>query len=386
MNTSDFRTSQSEFDFTGAGGGGGAVNSAGVLHALAFAVGGGLVYLSIKGKRFAHLPSPGDVIIEEQKPEPEKQPLEPLTNFNYATTPPIKFRPYKPKFHLTMAIQSVAPNDLILLDSSYQRRLAYRRHLLRSNPAETYGHQPHASSAVSEFYTYIFSEHLPTRFPRQFSKSPSGTLVQNHTSTNTYPIIPQSAPNALRALGENLDEDFVFLLPSDDGDSWTVSAFVVCFPNGFSLGEKLGWKMGDMHAPVPEFRAKLGKSLERFLTKLPRGVEHGVQRVNWGIATSDELFTPHGTHVYEGEMLADDQAIHADECVLRVERQTLWKLPETGAVVFGIKTYITPLSEIKAEEGEAERLAQAIEGLGDDMGRYKARGVWGKTVLDYLRG
>jgi len=209
--------------------------------------------------------------------------------------------------------------------------------------------------------------------------------VQNHTSTNTYPIVPQSAPNALRALGENLDEDFVFLLPSDDGD-WTVSAFVVCFPNGFGLGEKLGWKMGDMHAPVPEFRAKLGKSLERFLTKLPRGVEHGVQRVNWGIATSDELFTPHGTHVYEGEMLADDQAIRADECVLRVERQTLWKLPETGAVVFGIKTYITPLSEIKAEEGEAERLAQAIEGLGDDMGRYKARGVWGKTVLDYLRG
>lgn len=73
MNTSDFRTSQSEFDFAGAGGGGGGgVNGAGMLHALAFAVGGGLVYLSIKGKRFAHLPSPGDVIIEEQKPEPEK--------------------------------------------------------------------------------------------------------------------------------------------------------------------------------------------------------------------------------------------------------------------------------------------------------------------------
>ncbi|KAI5858599.1 hypothetical protein BZA05DRAFT_381830 [Tricharina praecox] len=379
MNTSDFRTSQGEFDFAGGG-----VNSSSMLHALALALGGGLIYLSLKNKRFANLPSPGDVIIEEQRPEPEKQPLEPLSNFNYAATPPIRFRPYKPKFHLTMAIQSMSPNDLILLDNSYRRRLAYRRHLLVSNPSETYGHLPNASYAVSEFYTYIFDSHLPTRFPCQFSKSPSGTLVQNHTTSNTYPIIPQSAPNALRALGENLDEDFVFLLPSDDG-SWAVSAFVVCFPNGFGLGEKLGWKIGDVHAPVPEFKAKLGKSLERFLAKLRPGVENGVQRVNWGIAATDELFTPAGTHVYDGEVVGDDMNIRAEECVLRVERQTLWKLPGTGAVVFGIKTYTTPLSEIKAEDGEAERLAQAVEGLGDDMGRYKARGVWGKTVLDYLR-
>jgi hypothetical protein len=281
-------------------------------------------------------------------------------------------------------IQANHPNDLILLDSTYRSRLAYRRHLLRTHPAETYGHLPAASWAVSEFYTYIVSHHLPTRFPQHFSKSPSGTLVQNHTTTNTYPIISQSAPNALRALGENLDEDFVFLLPGDDG-TWRVSAFVVCFPSGFNLAEKLGWVLGDVHSPVPGLEQKLEKSLERFFTKLAPGVENGVRRVNWGIARSAELFTPNGTHVYEGQEVAEDAAICAEECCLRVERQTLWKLPGTGAIVFGIKTYMYPLSEIKAEEGEAERLAEAIEGLGDDMGRYKARGVWGKQVLEYLR-
>lgn len=355
-----------------------------MIPALAFALGGGLLYLSyFKGKQFASLPSPGDVIIEEQKPE-KVQLLEPLSNFNYATTAPIKFRPYKPKFHLTMGIQSITPNDLILLDSSYKRRLAYRRQLLRSHPNETYGHLPNATWAVSEFYTYIVSEHLPSRFPAHFSKSPSGTLVQNHTTTNTYPIIPQSATNALRALGENLDEDFVFLLPGEDG-SWRVSAFAVCFPNGFNLAEKLGWKMGEVHAPVPGFEAKLGQSLERYFSKMQPGVEHAVQRVNWGIARTAELFTPSGTHVYDGEEPKEDETLRPEQCCLRVERQTLWKLPETGAIVFGIKTYMTPLSELKKEEGEAERLAEAIEGFGDAMGRYKARDVWGKAVLEYLR-
>ncbi|KAF8541644.1 hypothetical protein BDD12DRAFT_828640 [Trichophaea hybrida] len=361
-----------------------------VVHAVVVALGGCLVYLSfLSRKRIASLPSPGDVIIEEQKseeiPSSLRPELEPLPNFNYATTAPKKIRPYKPKFHLTMGIQSNHPNDLILLDRTYRSRLAYRRHLLQTHPTETYGHLPAASWAVSEFYTYIISQHLPTRFPQHFSKSPSGTLVQNHTTTNTYPIISQSAPNALRALGENLDEDFVFLLPGDDG-IWRVSAFVVCFPNGFNLGEKLGWALGDIHSPaVPGLEQKLGKSLERFFTKLQPGVENGVRRVNWGIARSQELFTPDGIHVYEGEEVHEDSAIRAEECCLRVERQTLWKLPGTGAIVFGIKTYMYPLPEIKAEEGEAERLAEAIEGLGDDMGWYKARGVWGKTVLEYLR-
>jgi hypothetical protein len=257
-------------------------------------------------------------------------------------------------------VQSITPNDLILLDSSYSRRLAYRRQLLRTHPSDTYGHLPSATWAVSEYYTYMMASHLPTRFPAHFSLSPSGTLVQNHTTTNTYPIIPQSAPNALRALGENLDEDFIFLLPAEDG-SYHVAAFVVCFPSASNIAQKLGC----VHAPIPEAN----------LATLRPGAENAVQKVNWTIARTAELFTP----AYEGEGQMEDEVIRAEECCLRVERQTMVKLPETGAIVCGIKTYMTPLSEIKNEEGEAERLAEAIEGLGD------ARGVWGKAVLEYLR-
>lgn len=46
---------------------------------------------------------------------------------------------------------------------------------------------------------------------------------------------------------------------------------------------------------------------------------------------------------------------------LRVERQTLRRLPRSGAVVFTIRVYLTPLAELG--HGEAGRLAAAIRGV-----------------------
>lgn len=46
---------------------------------------------------------------------------------------------------------------------------------------------------------------------------------------------------------------------------------------------------------------------------------------------------------------------------LRVERQTLRRLPRSGAIVFTIRVYLTPLAELGP--GESGRLAAAIRGV-----------------------
>jgi hypothetical protein len=46
---------------------------------------------------------------------------------------------------------------------------------------------------------------------------------------------------------------------------------------------------------------------------------------------------------------------------LRVEHQTLRRLPRSGAIVFTIRVYLTPLAELG--HGEAGRLAAAIRGV-----------------------
>lgn len=271
----------------------------------------------------------------------------------------------------------MTPNSLILLDSTYRSRLALRRHLLLTHSSQTYDSLPSATSALTELHNYLFAYHLPRRFPEYFSLTPSGVLLQNHTSSNTFPIIPQSNINALRALGENLDEDFIIWSP---GKEYTLSAFVSCFPAGFELHKKLGKTLAQVHRPS-EADARLAPVFDT----LEPGVENAVCRFNWAVAKSDKLFAP--GERWETEEVhverAKEEFVVEKACV-RVERLTLWKLPGTGAVVMGVKTYITPLREIRKDAEDARALVRAVEDMAPEVRRAKGEMVWGDKVREYL--
>lgn len=78
----------------------------------------------------------------------------------------------------------------------------------------------------------------------------------------------------------------------------------------------------------------------------------------------------------------------ATQARVRVELQTLSRLPITKAVMFSFKTHLYTLEEIKAE-GLGPQLAEAIDGLGQGnapgMWTYKGAIRWGKKVKEYLR-
>lgn len=68
-----------------------------------------------------------------------------------------------------------------------------------------------------------------------------------------------------------MDEDILILLPSDDGDGYSLKGFVNCFPAGFNTKEKLGLKLRDIHTPVPGYKQKLELSMDRFFDRLEVG-------------------------------------------------------------------------------------------------------------------
>ncbi|KAI9815267.1 MAG: hypothetical protein M1827_002747 [Pycnora praestabilis] len=331
---------------------------------------------------------------EKQQSLEEKtdSPIQPLPDFDWQTTEPLQIRPFKPRYHLTMGLETITASELIVMDNNYLKRVTLRQKIMAEHSETVLGASDSVKPAVDEFYTWMMGTYLPQRYPTMFKLSTATTTVAhpalfNTITRTTYPTHPPtSALTALRNLGSFLDEDILFLLPSPDGDGYCLQGFVTCFPSGFDTSKKLGMKLREIHKPVPGYRERLEGSMDRYFGRL--GVGRFVKRVNWSITTNDHLFSAFGNHLYEGEE-EEEEVIDIDNTFLRCERQTLHRLPTTHALLFAFKTYQTPLAQIK-EEGLGEELAMAIEGLRGGsvpgMWVYKRGVVWGESVKEYLRG
>lgn len=68
----------------------------------------------------------------------------------------------------------------------------------------------------------------------------------------------------------------------------------------------------------------------------------------------------------------------------RSERQSLRRLPRSGGVVFTIRTYFHPITEMCEEPYVPGRLASAVRSWGDDVSKYKGKEKYGEVLLEYL--
>lgn len=69
---------------------------------------------------------------------------------------------------------------------------------------------------------------------------------------------------------------------------------------------------------------------------------------------------------------------------LRAEHHTLTCLPRTGTIIFAVRSYLTPLTEIR-DEGSGPTLAEACESMPEKFGIYKNRPTWGEGLCAWLR-
>ncbi|KAE8327465.1 hypothetical protein BDV39DRAFT_205051 [Aspergillus sergii] len=338
---------------------------------------------------------------ESQKIYP---PIEPLPDFNWETTEPLKFRPFKPKYHLTMALSNLDPSTLIQMDKTYKDRLAIRSSLLQKHPDVVIGinneTDPRIYAAIRELYVFVVGTYLPARYPRMFRLTSQPSDDNKKTGTETKTILESmNREKRTETLGTLVDEEFLILLPessptdssSNQGGSekYILEAYTTFFPSGFDTRKKLGLRLASIHTPVPGYKEKLERSMDRFFARIDVG--QFVQRVNWSITTDSELFAAFGgVHgdKGEGEKTLKLGELDVDSTVLRCERQTLHRLPQSKGLVFAFHTYTYPIQMIK-DEGLGEDLAAAIDGLKEgnvpEMHWYKRGPVWGEAVKEFLR-
>lgn len=168
----------------------------------------------------------------------------------------------------------------------------------------------------------------------------------------------------LTALGRLVAEDFCILLPDQASGEYRLAAAILCFPSRWLLSEKMGRPLTVIHDPVPDYDDSLARRVNRLFAALRPG--RPLVRVNWTVHPTAELFLPLG--------LSDKQMMVSEPggtLYLRTERQTLVRLPQSGAVVFGIKTSLSPLESL--EPREARVLLGLIRGLDAAERAYRGR-------------
>ena len=110
--------------------------------------------------------------------------------------------------------------------------------------------------------------------------------------------------------------------------------------------------------------------------------EHGTiySRVNWSLTTDPQLFQP--VALPHAPITVEDAG---ERIFYRVERQTLRRLPESGAVVFGIRVHQHKLAAFRADREMGAALAEAVAKLDPSLIAYKSMVSIKSAVATYLK-
>ena len=178
---------------------------------------------------------------------------------------------------------------------------------------------------------------------------------------------PPPAAHPLEAAARHVQEDLC-LMVQRDGD-WHLDAGALCFPTFWSLQEKLGRPTGAVHAPVAHYADELSPRVDRFFDRLR--AETPVWRRNLSVKPYPLLFLPTSRAIQPvGDLdVADD----GSPMWIRSERQTLRRLPRTGAILFTIRVQLAPASVLLDRPDRA----------GDLAAMYRS---WDQAMLDYKIG
>jgi dimethylamine monooxygenase subunit A len=109
-----------------------------------------------------------------------------------------------------------------------------------------------------------------------------------------------------------------------------------------------------------------------------------LERHNWTVQWSDARYTPDGTPLREQAALAPSGQEH-HQLFLRVERQTIRRLPVSGAVLFTIRIRLSKLADLLAQSEHAAAFARAWETAPQPVRDYKKWAVLERHVAALLK-
>ncbi|ESK85968.1 hypothetical protein Moror_9469 [Moniliophthora roreri MCA 2997] len=269
-------------------------------------------------------------------------PPKPLPDFDIDKAKPRPYRPFRWVYHQHMSLKKMEPDWWLELESTYRERIAQRKRLHATYGSVIINALPGSELACQELMEMVI-QFLCARYPNQFQFNHHTGEFRNHilgTITNVKDV------NPLIFLNDNVPEDFLITQADPKTGLYMLRAGVSCSAVGWNLGTKIGKPLHEVHSPVPDYKEKMQSSMDRYFSRMP--CDKPIQRGSWGLEDGQPLFLPpDDPHLADRSRQRED--LKVEDIYLRVDWQTLRRLPRSKAIVFNFKALFTPMTDFRDE-------------------------------------
>ncbi|AZO28063.1 MULTISPECIES: DUF3445 domain-containing protein [unclassified Mesorhizobium] len=271
--------------------------------------------------------------------------------------------PYDGSFKLfTIGLKPLELDRWIEVDEFLLPHLAEKQRLYAEIAEKVFVEEYDTRDAQREVLD-LLAAYLPAKHPESHRGDGSAIEVVGLNGA-TRELSPELREAPLVRASLLVQEDLILMRRDDSG--WRLAAGSLCFPSSWSLREKFGKPLQQIHAPVPGFGP--GTRPAEVINRMFDGLQgQAVERFNWSIQAGDALYHPlsniqrvdratnRPTRFPDGDINA-----HA---FIRVERQTLRKLPVSRDILFTIRIHLDPLAVLARHPDKAALAASFAEQL-----------------------
>ena len=248
----------------------------------------------------------------------------------------------------TIGLKPLDINDWIEVDSHLPTYLDEKERLLATVRDKILASEQGTEASQREILDALVV-HLLAMFPDTYRLN--GDIMEIIPAKRRVNLDNPNLP-ILHIAASLVQEDLVLMRKGDAG--WRLAAASLCFPSAWNLHEKFGKPMHEIHKPVPGFGegTRNAELIARMFDKLQPS--QPVIRWNWSLYGDATLYHPVSDHGMKRRF-----GDKGDQIVLRLERQTLRKMPISGDLLFTIRIHNDPLTMLETHPDGAE-LAKSI--------------------------
>ncbi|OLN86909.1 hypothetical protein CCHL11_04614 [Colletotrichum chlorophyti] len=283
-----------------------------------------------------------------------------------------------------MGLRSIRFEDWIELDNQFPKFHADKTARIKDREEKCIGTHPEAYPAAMELLEDLV-QYLPARYPSLFRRTAVG--IDNIWSGESFNIVESPLKEDPMAIASRLvQDDLAIMIERSDGNYYLLAGAIL-LAGFWRLSDKFGKSLEEIHTSgdVPHYKEKLHNGMSSFFKRLR--CDQIYSRNNYFIQVDDSLpwswsIGEEDSPVVSWSTAEKDKAI--EHHYFRSERQSLRRLPKSKGVVFTIRTYFHPVTELAQEDYVPGRLASAVRSWDDNVAAYKGRDMYGNVLLEYL--